>query len=43
MGITDLVAQYIIKHSSTNSVTLKYAALQLLEQWKNLNEYFLVF
>ena len=41
--MTDLVAQCAIKHSSTRWVTLKYVAVRLLEQWINLNEYFLVF
>ena len=35
--ITNLVAKYAINHCSTRWVTLKYVALRLLEQRKNLN------
>ena len=34
--IADLIAQYVLEHSSARWVTLKYVAVGLLEQWKNL-------
>lgn len=41
--VTELPAHFNIKHSSTRWVTLKKVAVRMLEQWKNLEEYFLVF
>ena len=41
--VTELPAHFTIKHSSTRWVTLKKVAVRLLEQWKNLTEYFLVY
>ena len=40
--ITELSAQFTIKHSSTCWVALKKVAVRILKQWKNLIEYFLV-
>ena len=41
--VTELPAHFTVKHSSTCWVTLKKVAVRLLEQWKNLTEYFLVY
>ena len=40
--VTELPAQFTIKHSSTCCVTLKKVAVRILKQWENLIEYFLV-
>ena len=41
--VTELPVHFTIKHSSTRWVTLKKVAVRLLEQWKNLIVYFLVY
>ena len=40
-NITEVVAKYVLKHSSTRWLTLKYVTLWLHEQWENICEYFL--
>ena len=40
--VTELPAQFTIKHSSTCWVALKKVAVRILKQWENLIEYFLV-
>ena len=41
--ITDIVAEYALKHSTTRSVTLRKVLVRLIEQHDNLKEYFLTF
>ena len=41
--ITDIVAEYAMKHSTTRWVTLRKVLVRLIEQYENLKEYFLVF
>ena len=41
--ITELPPHFSIKHSSTRWVTLKKVTIRMLEQWRNLTEYFLIF
>ena len=41
--ITDVVAQYALKHSTTRWVTLRKVLVRLIEQYKNIKEYFLSF
>ena len=41
--ITGVTAEYMKKHAETHWVSMKYVALRCLEQWENLNEYFLKF
>ena len=39
--VTEVVARYAMQHTETRWLTMKYAAVRILEQWKNLKEYFL--
>ena len=41
--ITDVVAEYAMKHSTTSWVTLWKVLVRLIEQYDNLKEYFLTF
>ena len=41
--ITDVVAEYALKHSTTRWVTLRKVLVRLIEQYDNLKEYFLTF
>ena len=41
--ITDVVAEYALKHSTTGSVTLWKVLVKLIEPYDNLKEYFLIF
>ena len=41
--LTDVVSQFVNKHSSTRWVTLKKVCVQLLQQFENLKSYFLNF
>ena len=41
--VTDIVAEYALKHSTTRWVTLKGVLVRLIEQYENLKQYFLVF
>ena len=41
--ITDIVAEYALKHSTTRLVTLQKVLARLIEQYDNLKEYFLTF
>ena len=39
--ITDVVGEYVMRHSSTRWLTMKYVLVRIIDQWKNLKEYFL--
>ena len=41
--VTDIVAEYGLKHSTTRRVTLRRVLVRLIEQYENLKQYFLVF
>ena len=41
--LTEIMSRFIQKHSSTRWVTLRKICVQILEQYKNLREYFLTF
>ena len=41
--VTDIVAEYALKHSTTRWVTLRGVLVRLIEQYENLKQYFLVF
>ena len=41
--VTEVAAQYILRHSSTSWLTMKYVLVRIIEQWSNLKEYFLKF
>ena len=41
MEVTGVVAEYAKKHAETRWVSMKSVAIRRLEQWKNLEEYFL--
>ena len=41
--ITDVVAEYALKHSTTRWVTLRKVLVRLIEQYDNLKKYFLTF
>ena len=41
--ITDVVAEYALKHPTTRWVTLWKVLVRLIEQYDNLKEYFLTF
>ena len=38
---TDIEAKYVLKHVSSHWLSIKRPVLRILEQWDNLNEYFL--
>ena len=42
-SVTGVVAEYTKKQTETCWVSMKYVAVQCLEQWSNLKEYFLKF
>ena len=37
---TNLIGVYVMKHSSTRWLSMKYVAVRILEQWDNLLAYF---
>ena len=39
--VTGVVAWYAMRHAETRWVSMKYVAVRVLEQWANLEEYFL--
>ena len=41
--ITELSPHFSLKHSSTQSVTLKKVTVRIFEHWESLTEYFLKF
>ena len=41
--VTDIVAEYALKRSTTRWVTLRRVLVRLIEQYENLKQYFLVF
>ena len=41
--VTEVAAQYAMQHTETQWLTMKYVAVRILLQWKNLKEYFLKF
>ena len=41
--LTGVAAEYAKKHGETRWVSMKYVAVRCLEQWKNIEEYFLKF
>ena len=41
--VTDIVAEYALKHSTTRWVTLRRVLVRLIEQYKNLKQFLLVF
>ena len=38
-----VAARYVMQHTETRWLTMKYVAGRILQQWKNLKEYFLKF
>ena len=41
--LTNIIAQYMIKHTSTRWLTLKFVGVRIIEQWENLHQYFFTF
>ena len=41
--VTDIVSEYALKHCTTRWETLQRVLVRLIEQYDNLNQYFLVF
>ena len=41
--LTEVAAQYVLRHSSVQWLTMKYVVIRIIEQWSNLKEYFLRF
>ena len=41
--LTEVAAQYVLRHSSVQWLTMKYIVIRIIEQWSNLKEYFLPF
>ena len=41
--LTEVAAQYVLRHSSVQWLTMKYVVIRRVEQWSNLKEYFLRF
>ena len=41
--LTNVVAKYVMKHTSTRWLNMKYVCIRLFEQLPNLREYFLKF
>ena len=41
--MTETAAQYVLQHSSGQWLTMKYVVIRIMEQWWNLEEYFLLF
>ena len=39
--LTDVVAEYALRHSSTRWLTMKYVIVRMIEQWANIKLYFL--
>ena len=42
-NVTNVIAHFAKKHVETRWLFMKYVALRLLEQWRNIKEYFLNF
>lgn len=42
-AVTDVTAHYVLRHSSVRWLTMKYVIVRIIEQWSNLQEYFLTF
>ena len=40
---TEMAARYALQHSETRWLSMKYVAVRIMQQWKNLKEYFLKF
>ena len=40
---TEVAAWYALQHSETRWLSMKYVAVRIMQQWKNLKEYFLKF
>ena len=40
---TDIEAKYVMKHIASRWLSIKRPVLRILDQWDNLNEYFLIF
>ena len=41
--LTEVAAQYVLRHSWVRWLTMKYVIIMIIEQWSNLKEYFLRF
>ena len=41
--VTEVTAQYVLRHSSARWLTMKYVIVRIIEQWPNLKEYFITF
>ena len=41
--VTEVAARYAMQYTETQSLTIKYVAVRILQQWKILKEYFLKF
>ena len=41
--VTEVAVRYAMQHTATQWLTMKYVAVRILQQWKNLKEYFLRF
>ena len=40
---TEVAARYALQHSETRWLSMKFVAVRIMQQWKNLEEYFLKF